>query len=59
VAVRAFVARMLDFFWRRPQLLAVMHRYEHRLREPEASSGRARRAQLVATASRSVVRMSH
>ena len=50
-AVRAFVACMLDFFWRRPQLVVLMHRYEHRLREPEGVEWRARRAQLVATAS--------
>ncbi len=50
-AVRAFVICMLDFFWRRPQLVVLMHRYEHRLREPEGVEWRARRARLVATAS--------
>ncbi len=51
-ALRAFVRCMLDFFWRRRQLAVLMHRYEHRLREPEGVEWRARRAQLVALARR-------
>jgi AcrR family transcriptional regulator len=50
--LQAFVECMLDFFWRRRQLAVLMHRYEHRLREPEGVEWRARRAQLVATARR-------
>jgi AcrR family transcriptional regulator len=49
-ALRAFVGCMLDFFWRRRQLAVLMHRYEHRLREPEGVEWRARRAQMVAMA---------
>jgi AcrR family transcriptional regulator len=49
-ALRAFVGCMLDFFWRRRQLAVLMHRYEHRLHEPEGVEWRARRAQLVAMA---------
>jgi AcrR family transcriptional regulator len=52
--LRAFVECMLDFFWRRRQLAVLMHRYEHRLREPEGVEWRARRAQLVAMARRLV-----
>jgi AcrR family transcriptional regulator len=54
-ALRAFVGRMLDFFWRRRQLTVLMHRYEHRLHEPEGVEWRARRAQLVAMARTLVV----
>lgn len=54
-ALRAFVGRMLDFFWRRRQLTVLMHRYEHRLHEPEGVEWRARRAQLVAMARALVV----
>lgn len=49
-ALRAFVACLLDFFWRRRHLAVLMHRYEHRLREPEGVEWRARRARLVALA---------
>ncbi|HEY2387534.1 MAG TPA: TetR/AcrR family transcriptional regulator [Candidatus Binatia bacterium] len=52
--LRAFVECMLDFFWRRRQLAVLMHRYEHRLREPEGVEWRARRAQIVATARRMI-----
>src|SRR6185369_10779308 len=34
-ALRAFAGCMLDFFRRRRQLGLLMHRYEHRLLEPE------------------------
>jgi AcrR family transcriptional regulator len=54
-ALRAFVGCMLDFFWRRRQLTVLMHRYEHRLHEPEGVEWRARRAQLVAMARTLVV----
>src|SRR5262249_41845179 len=54
--LRAFVACMLDFFWRRRQLAVLMHRYEHRLREPEGVEWRARRARLVAIARALVIR---
>ena len=50
--LQAFVECMLDFFWRRRQLAVLMHRYEHRLREPEGVEWRARRAQIVASARR-------
>ncbi len=46
-ALTAFVACMLDFFRRRRPLAMLMHRYEHRLREPEGMEWRARRAQMV------------
>jgi len=46
-ALAAFVACMLDFFRRRPPLAMLMHRYEHRLREPEGTEWRERRAQMV------------
>ncbi len=54
-ALRTFVGCMLDFFWRRRQLAVLMHRYEHRLHEPEGVEWRARRAQLVAMARALVV----
>src|SRR5436190_14411460 len=46
-ALAAFVTCMLDFFRRRRPLAMLMHRYEHRLREPEGTEWRARRAQMV------------
>jgi len=49
-ALRAYVAGMLDFFWRRRQLVVLMHRYEHKLREPEGGEWRTRRATMVAGA---------
>ena len=47
-SLRAFVGCMLDFFWRRRHLAVLMHRYEHKLREPEGVEWRARRARIVA-----------
>ena len=55
--LRAFVGCMLEFFWRRRQLAVLMHRYEHRLREPEGVEWRARRAQLVGIARRLITRV--
>jgi AcrR family transcriptional regulator len=52
--LRAFVACLLDFFWRRRHLAVLMHRYEHKLREPEGVEWRARRATMVALA-RSII----
>ena len=49
-ALRAFVGCLLDFFWRRRHLVVLMHRYEHKLREPEGVEWRARRAAMVAMA---------
>ena len=49
-ALAAFVGGMLDFFWRRRQLVVLMHRYEHKLREPEGVEWRARRASILALA---------
>jgi len=49
-ALTAFVGCMLDFFWRRRQLAVLMHRYEHKLREPEGVEWRARRAAIFALA---------
>ncbi len=49
-ALRAFVGCLLDFFWRRRQLVVLMHRYEHKLREPEGVEWRARRAAMVTMA---------
>src|SRR5437870_4265793 len=49
-ALTAFVACMLDFFRRRRPLAMLMHRYEHRLREPEGGEWRARRVQMVEVA---------
>ena len=46
--LRAFAACMLEFFRQRRQLAVLMHRYEHRLLEPEGAEWRARRAELVA-----------
>lgn len=48
--LRAFVSCMLDFFWRRRHLAVLMHRYEHKLREPEGDAWRTRRAAIVARA---------
>jgi len=53
-ALRAFVACLLDFFWRRRHLAVLMHRYEHKLREPEGVEWRARRAAMV-TLARAVI----
>jgi AcrR family transcriptional regulator len=49
-ALRAFIACLLDFFWRRRHLAVLMHRYEHKLRDPEGVEWRARRAAMVALA---------
>jgi AcrR family transcriptional regulator len=49
-ALAAFVGGMLGFFWRRRQLVVLMHRYEHKLREPEGVEWRARRAAILALA---------
>ncbi len=49
-ALTAFVACMLDFFRRRRPLAMLMHRYEHRLHEPEGGEWRARRVQMVEVA---------
>lgn len=54
-ALHAFAACMLDFFRHRRQLALLMHRYEHRLREPEGVEWRARRARLVAIARQLIV----
>lgn len=48
--LRAFVTCLLDFFWRRRHLAVLMHRYEHKQREPEGGEWRARRAQMVTLA---------
>ncbi len=46
-ALRAFVSRMLEFFWRRRPLAVLMHRYEHKRFEPEGDEWRARRVAIV------------
>jgi AcrR family transcriptional regulator len=53
-ALAAFVGGMLGFFWRRRQLVMLMHRYEHKLREPEGVEWRARRAAILALARRTI-----
>jgi AcrR family transcriptional regulator len=55
-ALRAFTVCMLDFFRRRRQLAVLMHRYEHRLREPAGVEWRARRSEVVAIARALIVR---
>jgi AcrR family transcriptional regulator len=57
-ALAAFVGGMLGFFWRRRQLVVLMHRYEHKLREPEGVDWRARRAAILALA-RTTIRPLH
>jgi membrane fusion protein (multidrug efflux system) len=46
-ALRAFVTRMLEFFWRRRPLAVLMHRYEHKRFDPEGEEWRARRLRIV------------
>jgi AcrR family transcriptional regulator len=53
--LRAYAACMLEFFRRRRQLGLLMHRYEHRLLEPEGVDWRARRDELVTMSRRLIV----
>ena len=46
-ALRAFVTRMLEFFWRRRPLAVLMHRYEHKRFDPEGEDWRTRRVRIV------------
>ena len=49
-ALRAFTRGLVGFFWRRRQLAVLMHRYEHKQREPEGEAWRLRRLRLVTMA---------
>jgi AcrR family transcriptional regulator len=44
----AFVRGLVGFFWRRHHLAVLMHRYEHKQREPEGDAWRQRRARMLA-----------
>jgi AcrR family transcriptional regulator len=46
--LQAFVRGLMGFFWRRRHLAVLMHRYEHKQREPEGEAWRQRRVRLVA-----------
>jgi AcrR family transcriptional regulator len=46
-ALRAFTRCLVGFFWRRRHLAVLMHRYEHKQREPEGEAWRLRRLRLV------------
>ena len=49
-ALRAFTRGLVGFFWRRRHLAVLMHRYEHKQREPEGEAWRLRRQRLVTMA---------
>jgi AcrR family transcriptional regulator len=49
-ALRAFTRGLVGFFWRRRHLAVLMHRYEHKQREPEGAAWRLRRLRLVTMA---------
>jgi len=46
-ALRAFTRCLVDFFWQRRALAVLMHRYEHKQREPEGEAWRQRRGRMV------------
>lgn len=46
-ALRAFTRSLVGFFWRRRHLAVLMHRYEHKQREPEGEAWRLRRGRLL------------
>jgi len=45
--LRTFVGCLLDFFWRRRHLVVLMHRYEHKLRDPQSVEWYTRRNRIV------------
>ncbi len=47
-ALAAFVRGLIGFFWNRRHLAVLMHRYEHKQREPEGEAWRQRRTRLLA-----------
>lgn len=47
-ALLAFTRALIGFFWQRRHLAILMHRYEHKQREPEGEAWRQRRARMVA-----------
>jgi AcrR family transcriptional regulator len=49
-ALRAFTRCLVDFFWQRRALAVLMHRYEHKQREPEGEAWRQRRLRMVGLA---------